>query len=414
MDVLRRSRMWRKLLRCRILAIILVFALSQLPLYSTLALSTDLCDAGPYYPDIGFSPDGEYVFAGWSREIPKQDPQFEFVVWESKTGKVTRSYSVKSTDAAAFSLDGKYFGLNDYHQGHLKIFDFNSGKEIFFVETNRQTQYLRFLNNSKWLLSIQFGETNLWDIGTGKVIHSFRTATGDRIVSHDLSSDGRYFLAVSVEGYDYPLVLWNVETGAKLKTFSGYDGVFSPDGRQIAFIRDQHLVIWDMSIETERSVKFPEDPNDNVLERTIETLSPDGKYIAITVDVWDRVAGLVLYRGIEVWDVQAGKRLWAFGSRESAAVHEFFPDDEHVLIINTFGFESWNLLTQQREGAYSIADEWNAAPDGIFEISPDGNYLLSYITASHGDPDDADNFRHHVNLWNIKTGTRIRQFCVPQ
>ena len=393
------------------IAVFAILNLSDLPSVSVSAQGKYRCDSGPYTATIGFSADGQFVYSAWS--TGDQNPSLSYVVWQTSTGKVVRSYPETNPTAAAVSPDGKYFAIGDFHI--LKVTDFNTGKELFSVETNFEITGLRFLNGNKWLLSIEVGETNLWDVATGKLLQSFLTSTPERGASETLSPDEKYFFAVGGEDGDAPLALWDVATGKTVRSFKGFSGAFSPDSKLIATDDGKNIVIWDITAQSGRSINYPADPTGYSSDRMIRSFSPDGKYLIVSVDVWGSasLAGeqgsddVVLYSAIEVWDEQTGKLLWDFGKQGTSALLGIFPDREHLLIINSDGYELWDIKTQQRERKFLIDDQWQIQPSGVFATSPDGNYLLSRTLISN---DGSAGFL--VSLRDIKTGKKVMDYCV--
>jgi len=93
------------------------------------------------------------------------------------------------------------------------------------------------------------GTAKLWDIATGKPLHTF-SGHGTIVQSVAFSPDGHTALS---GGYDRTLKLWDVATGKELRTFSGHMGfvqsvVFAPDGRTaLSGSQDGTLKLWDIA-----------------------------------------------------------------------------------------------------------------------------------------------------------------------
>jgi WD40 repeat protein len=79
------------------------------------------------------------------------------------------------------------------------------------------------------------GLVTLWDIKSGKKVHTLRGHT-DRAIGVAFSPDGRRLASSSC---DNTVILWDTQTGKKLNTLTGHIGytlalAFSGDGKTLA------------------------------------------------------------------------------------------------------------------------------------------------------------------------------------
>ena len=166
--------------------------------------------------------------------------------------------------AVAFSPDGR-LALSGSDDDKLKLWEVASGREIgTFFGHDLPVRSVAFSPDGTLALSGSDDETlKLWDVVSGREVRSFRAKSralmpgGSIAISYDIairmreraqhagfrgsiysvafSPDGT--LAVSASRYD-KLILWDVSSGAELKTFFGHDGpvysaAFSPDGKTV-------------------------------------------------------------------------------------------------------------------------------------------------------------------------------------
>ena len=94
----------------------------------------------------------------------------------------------------------------------------------------------------------------LWNVATGAVIRTF-TAYSGVVASVAYSPDGTKVLT-GVEYPDNAAKLWNAATGAVIRTFTGHtdrvtEAVFSPDGTKVLTgSNDNTAILWDASTGT--------------------------------------------------------------------------------------------------------------------------------------------------------------------
>jgi WD40 repeat protein len=144
------------------------------------------------------------------------------------------------------------------------------------------------------------------DAGIGGIAYQWRVgdpAHPELARKFEGHKDALYALALSPDGktlatgsYDQKIKLWNVETGAEIKTLSGHNGAiyglsFRPDGKVLASASaDRTVKLWDVA-----SGKRLDTFSQPLKEQTAVAFAPDGKTVA---------AGGVDNR-IRVWGVSA-------------------------------------------------------------------------------------------------------------
>jgi WD40 repeat protein len=192
---------------------------------------------------VGFLPDGKSLIV--IKNVPKER-QGALEIWDIGQGKRVRAFAEvpkEEIGSATLSADGKVVLASV--SGSLKLWDVGSGELVrAFAKSDYGGTGLVVLSpDGKRALSAHVApfsapkcSTNLWEVQTGKAIHSFENSEG-WTAPMDFSPDGKQAI---IDRYDSEerkdrLVLWDI-AGAKLvKEFKiGADVVsFTPDGRSV-------------------------------------------------------------------------------------------------------------------------------------------------------------------------------------
>jgi WD40 repeat protein len=245
-----------------------------------------------------------------------------------------------------------------------------------------------FSPDGKLLASAGNDQTiKLWDVATGAEL---RTLVGHSffVLSVAFSPDSRI---VASGSYDKTIKLWDVATGKELRTLRGHlHGVksiaFSPDGRLLASGGyDKTIKIWDVA-------------TGNVLRTLVGhagmiwavAFSPDGKHIASTSPD-DKT--------VRLWNLATGDQ--SLSLTADAGTIAFSPDGKLLAGGRAAMIQLWDLATGKELRA--LVDQplpRNPGSPGsiIWSIafSPDGSLLAS------GNQDKK------ITLWDITTGKVLR------
>ncbi len=255
---------------------------------------------------VSMSADGKYALSGSVDKGPK--------LWEVSTGLCLRTFDGhnESVNTVSISADGRY-ALSGSKDNRLKLWDVSTG------------QCLRTFNghsgslsaDGKYALSEHYANNvivtlELWEVLTGKCLHTMyatnpvcmsadaryilsrgndcglilrEVSTGLRLRTFDghrkpatsvsLSADGKYALS----GSRNTMKLWEVSTGLCLRTFDAHSNdinsvYLSKDGgHALSGSRDNTLKLWEVS--TGLCLRTFEGHNDGV---TSVSLSADGRY----------------------------------------------------------------------------------------------------------------------------------------
>ena len=154
-----------------------------------------------------------------------------------------------------------------------------------------------FSPDGKVLASGSGGTIKLWDVKSGALLKTLKGHSWS-VYSVAFSPDGKVLASGS---YDKTILLWDVESGALLQTLKGHSwGVlsvaFSPDGKVLASgSGDNTIKLWD--VKSGALLKTLKGHSDDVLS---VAFSPDGKILASgsndeTIKFWEDRLPLEMY-----------------------------------------------------------------------------------------------------------------------
>jgi WD40 repeat protein len=238
---------------------------------------------------------------------------------------------------------------------------------------------VEFSPDGKSVLAIwEPGTARMWDINTGAVIHTFGAKGNLYTGSATFSPNGKYVLV----GEAGAATLWDAATGAKLRTFPrkvmdntySTHARFSPDGNYVVTEGYDGATLWDA--QTGEELKYFKDPfNDFRWSK----FSKDSKYLMT----------LTREDGVRLWDVRTYKLAFEV---TSAFEGQLSPDGRYLFTTGEDGLKVWDLQTFTK--TTSITDY-----GCIWDISPDGNYLLFFLETGHD-----------LALYEVQTGKLLHAF----
>ncbi len=208
---------------------------------------------GPVY-DLAFTPDGRLLTCSSDQLIRLWDvgSQTELRRWACEKG----------TDKVAVSPDGRFFAWG----GGREVAVWQSEGSRKPLIRGKECRAVTFSPSGKRFVAVGSGwSQSAWSLPSGKALSGVAPIDGDSIAYHP---DGN-LLATAVNIYDdeenpTSCVRLLATTGKELVVLSPsktseYGGrlTFSPDGRRLASIHAEAVVVWDVATRTEITRRAP-------------------------------------------------------------------------------------------------------------------------------------------------------------
>jgi WD40 repeat protein len=396
--------------------------------------------------EVRFTPDGRSLIVVLSRRV-QGERLYQFHLWDAATGR--GRYKLHQIDPEPLrivyspyltvSADGKLLAIRynvlrfikegkDYRRDNLfelHVFDLGSGRELWRRETvGRECLGATFSPDGRTLVTgessakeaddgktqvRQFtGEVCLWDAATGRKRASLSGGPYQLVSSVGYSPDGKYLLIEDEHrgkgSEEHQLIVWDLAAGTAKIRLSGpgpYSGTLSPNGRQLATVRNTWLPekkayerdvrVWDLGTGRERAA-LPLNPGPGWVHEPV--WSADGRFLYFASYLgrlwrWDpsgveplasvdsvgpEPAGQRPEREAREQDAHAAAGLFAFGvngklperltKRNLADDYAELPPAEIVL---------WDLRTMKRRATLT----GHHGQINHLAFSPDGKTLVS-------------------------------------
>lgn len=238
---------------------------------------------------VAFSPDGLTFATGGDSNIH---------LWDAKTGVRLKTFEDEShswgntyVSSLAFSPDGLTLASDNKFYDVIRLWDVKTGK-YREIENEGEANCVAFSPDGQTLASggvdypvgsIDY-PVRLWDVKTGERLKTFIGHTG-KVESVAFSPDGQTLASGSD---DRTVRLWDIKTGEQLKEFVGHTHeiesvAFSPDGLILASGGlDNNLFFWGLSPDTPKPVaskpdKPAEDINDDGIANILDLVQIAGR-----------------------------------------------------------------------------------------------------------------------------------------
>ncbi len=245
-----------------------------------------------------------------------------------------------------------------------------------------------------------------------------------RVASVSWSPDSKRLASASD---DQTVIVWNVQTGEKIRTLTGHSGPvksvsWSPDGKRLASAsEDKTAIVWDA--QTGEKIHTLTGHSKDV---SSVTWSPDGK----------RLASASFDKTVIIWNVQTGEKFRTL-TGHSEAVHSvtWSPDgkrlasgsgDATVIVWDSQSLDKIRTITGHAGHVYTVA--WS--PDGKRLASASGDktaivwdaqtgqklctlsgmgWVMSVAWSPDGNRLATASLHTTVNVWDASTGNKIRR-----
>jgi RNA polymerase sigma factor (sigma-70 family) len=209
---------------------------------------------------------------------------------------------LRNCGPVVFSPDGKHIvTAGGKTQSDVVFWDRRTGKEMRRLSAGGAILRLQFSPDGR-LLAAMSGtvySNPVWDVASGKVQFRFKGWHGT------FTADGRKLLGI-YHGKNAPTIsCWTVATGAPAGEWilptDARGTRCSPDGKTVAYVLGDSLVLYDLPARAERRRW----PGEKMRELTF---SPDGSRLAASS-----------LRGLRVWEVASGRQEYSWGQLVDSA-----------------------------------------------------------------------------------------------
>lgn len=273
--------------------------------------------------------------------------------------------------------------------------------------------------DGKKIISGGWDETvRLWDLNGAREAMKFRNNKGF-IMGVAFSPDGKMIAATS-GGFTQTTSLWDTASGMKLRDLpiGGGKLSFSSDGKYIVvttrgFSGDTVRI---HDVQTGNVIK--ELKGQDVLEAE-GIISPDGRYVVVSgmENIAGRVVFPVYVGSVSLSDAATGREIWKtkFGRHTHVGATAFSPDGKYIVTAQNeqknLGADLITFFTLFDTATGNQVKEFGRTtiPGGMFTVG----YVFHMIRALEFSPDGkfamSGDLGGHYKLWDISTGTMLRQ-----
>jgi WD40 repeat protein len=295
---------------------------------------------------VAFVSNGKYALSGGEK----------LKLWDLSSGKVLKTIGSEPAASIGVSADGSTVLTCEesswsFWEDKLSIFDANSGNKITKWKAGASGGIIALSPDGKYALSSggggrksvkeERGVIHLWDVSRGALAHTFagtgrNRGIGAAVLAFAFSPDGKYALSGGTDG---SVRLWDLASGAELRTIQGHTGwvgtkavAFAPDGRSVLSVggSDGLAKLWDLS---------------------------SGSLIRAFTVSDDRFVGIRRFGGlINGWVAFTpdGKRIIFMGSDASFRIFDVATGDEVATLVS-FDDGEWLVVTS--EGYYNASEK---------------------------------------------------------
>ncbi|KIM78135.1 hypothetical protein PILCRDRAFT_824851 [Piloderma croceum F 1598] len=358
---------------------------------------------------VEFSPDGEKLVSLGSDGM--------VLLWDVDSHSVAFTYTSRPSYVwlVAFLPDGKKIASASGNKT-IRLWEAGTGEAIGYAlegHTRNITDIVLSPDGTKLASASKDTTVRLWNVENGQEIGSPLEGHTDTVACVSFSPDGRQIASGSFDG---SVQLWDVETGHKVGlplkspnntsdwiTVRRQDWVaWSPDGKMLASAPcSATITIWEA--DTGNEIARVATGHSSYIQSLV--FSPEGKRIASISN--DHVG---------LWNAENGEAIGSRVADAAGANSVRFSPDGKVLAVSSYktiklwdiGAPHGNKFThsspdQHVDTVVSYCDSVTFSPNGLIAVSiTRGSYVM------RGDDPPTDNVIRTVQLWDVETGQAIR------
>ena len=212
---------------------------------------------------VAFTSNGKYALSGGE----------ELKLWDLSTGKVIKTIGKDPAGSIGVSSDGNTVltcveSEWSFWEDKLIVYDVKSGNKKKDWDAANSGGIIALSPDGKRALSsgggarkshaADRGVINVWDVSIGRILHTLagtgdNKGLGEAVLALAFSANGKYALSGGTDG---SVRLWDLASGAELKTIHGHLGsvgtkavAFSPDSRMMLSVggSDGLAKLWDVA-----------------------------------------------------------------------------------------------------------------------------------------------------------------------
>ena len=320
------------------------------------ALIRELYAAADYLNDVARSPNGEKIALAGTRGGSDSHPAPLILL--SKGGKLLHRFgNVYDANSVAFSPDSRYLLVGTQHDpfgstiaGQIHLFDVNSynlARTYNLGAGFENTDILKvaFSSDGTWFVAAGDDDIFIFNTASGAILQHIQYAAGELgglAISPDDTQIAVGKTKIAHNTNHDSVFLWEAATGQLLKTFKSdwtWDVAFSPDGSKLAAAGGEYdslIKVWDIASGAELKSFNP----DHGVSAFAVAFSPDGNWLLTGGDDLNA----------KLWDYASGKLLRKFEHTYKVNGVKFTPDGKRILTWQSEAADSrggagrlWNL-----------------------------------------------------------------------
>ena len=320
------------------------------------------------------SPDG--------RKLAISDQYSTIHIWDPDGQQLLRTYDLRGAGrpTLAFSPDSRSVAVGTWSR--TAIIEADTGEVTKWLNDAKPATFgngLIFMPDSKSILVDSDTDLSLWNIKTGKITRTFVNRTSpDRWPEPLVAIDPTGKLVA--ESTNGTTALWDVESGKEIHSACQQTGKIT----SIAFDATGKLLVTASRTDT---VKVCDVSTGNLRELKVERHQFYPKYAAFTPDS-KFVAGQDTLKNIYLWDIATGAQVRVFPGRGSSAMYmqaklAFSPDGKILFCAEgDTKINLWDVETGAKIATLvTVGDnDWAVVtPDGMFDASDGAQALMQFV-----------------------------------
>jgi WD40 repeat protein/serine/threonine protein kinase len=333
---------------------------------------------------IAFSPDGRHLASASHDKTVR--------IWDVTTGQTVGTLMGHDdvVYGVAYSPDGTRIATGSWDRT-VKVWDAEDGKELLTFRGHDEPVWrVAFSPDGRRLASLDKRMLRIWDATTGAELRALLCSDPNYQYGLAYSPDGRH---VAVTMQKQGVLIWDVETGAKVQAFHGHTSAvknvaYSPDGKLLAsgagdLVRNEpgEVKVWEAA--TGREVFHLRGHTDPIYG---VAFSPDGR----------RLVSASQDHTLKIWDTSTGQEALTIRAHKD------------TVRAVAFSRDGWRLASASADGTIKV---WDATPwvedkpdHEIRTLTGTGASLFSVAFHRDGRQVAAASDNERIAVWDSLTG----------